>query len=164
MNKNKIIRGFLPLVALLLLINSCNIFDPSADNKTLNIIGTWESTSSWGTSKIEITGTTYENYWNNTLSYQGEIKNLKNNELNAGSSTTGLTDYGFFTVLYSGGSGDGKYGIVRWKSLKTTTGVTTMSYCEGSNYPTSTYYDSASEAEAGMDDSYFAFYSEITKK
>lgn len=163
MQNKKIKRGILPLLALLLLINSCNLFETSTeDSQNIAISGTWESTSDWGTSKLEISDTVFKSFWNNELSYEGEIIIFKNGKLNANSSTDDLTGFGYFSVIYSGGMGDGKYGIVRWKSLKTESDITTMSYSEG--YKDGNYFDSAEEAETGMDDSYFPTYSDITKK
>ena len=163
MQNNKIKRGILPILALLLLINSCNLFEKSIeDSQGIAIAGTWESISSFGTSKIEISNTVFKSFWNDELSYEGKIINFKNGKLNANSTTVNLTDFGYFTVLYNGGTGDSKYGIIRWKSLKTEGNITTMSYSEG--YKNKIYYTSAEEAEAGMDDSFFGTYSSITKK
>ncbi len=168
MNNKTSKRGFLiPLLALLLLLNSCDL-SKNETSVELSTLGTW--TDAYG-GKIEITVDQYTSYWSNngveTLSHTAEITSFKNNELNADEAETSVGDYGYFVVKYdltNGGAGAGKYGIVRWKSLTALVDVTTMSYSEG--YNTTGYFDTEDEAIAGMtaEANYFGWYSTMTKE
>ncbi|QEN05247.1 hypothetical protein EW093_11160 [Thiospirochaeta perfilievii] len=169
MNNKTLRRGFItPLIALLLLLNSCNLFDNQTTTE-LSIVGTWLDPSSGG--KIEVTSNEYSSYWSNngqlTQSHKGKITSFENGTYNGSEVETSTGEYGYITIKYdsiNGGAGAGKYGILRWKSLITDNGVTTMSYSEG--YNSGTYFETEAEAKIGMTDeaNYFNFYSTTTKE
>lgn len=174
--KKNIRKGQIVLIVLLLLFTtSCDIIDlfsdTDSDDDSLALIGTWTSSSE----KIVVTEDSFYNYYGSedawTLYYTGTIENYENNALNADSTTTYSDGYGYITVLYDGGSGDGQYGVIRWEDLTTTDGTTTISYSAGYYDDddtdldwSGTYYDTADEAEIGMDDTYFSWYSSLTKQ
>ncbi len=170
-------RGlFLPLVALLFVLNSCDLNDSSKpapvvepnvievipySHKNLPIEGTWSN--EWGTY-------TFSNSVFNVGGYsEGNIVKIVNDSFNAGDKPDTEGDHGFFIVKFNGGAGINKYGVVRWKSLKTVENVTTLKYSEGSNYKdadnTGIYYNTLEEAEINMRDNrgFFKFYSTVTK-
>ncbi len=161
----------MPFIALLLLINSCNLGDSQTNESVtedLAVIGTW--TGSYG-GEIVFSETLYSNSYSKsgvlTLSHKGEIVKFSNSSFNASESTTAEGDYGYIVIKYddtNGGAGKGKFGVLRWKELKTDSGVTTLSYSEG--YNSGIYFDSADLAEAGMTDTtkYFGWFSAMSKK
>lgn len=120
---------FLPLVALLLLLSSCNL----SDEKDPSIIGTW--TNSYG--DISITNEVYDAGFSG-----GDIISFSDKEAVSG----------HFVIVFTKSWGDaanGKYGVVRWRNLT----EDSVEYLEG--YNNGIYFDSADEAVAGMDDSFF---------
>lgn len=168
MKNTKLKRGLLlPFLSLLLLLNSCNLLENN-ETESLSITGIW--VDAYG-GKIEVTEDLYSSYWSNngtlTLSHKGEIVSFTNNSLNGGESENITGGYGYLVIKYdteNGGAGSGKYGILRWKSLTTTSNETTMSYSEGFN--DSVYFDTEEEAISGMTNAsgYFNFYSSTTKE
>lgn len=114
-----------------------------------DIVGTW--TNTYG--DVSFTETYYDGGYSS-----GTIDSIHYNTLNADSTTTDTSGYGYMVILYDAGSGDGKYGVLRWKDLTSDS----VNYSEG--YGDGTYYDTAAEAEAGMDNTYFTWYSDLARK
>lgn len=179
MNNKLLKKGlFLSLLALLFVFSGCNL--DNTGNDYLAIIGTWENQYS----KIEITDKLYTNYYEDwstadtidyVKSYDATIEKYVNNKFYGDETTDTEGDFGYIVVKYNGGAGNGKYGVIRWKSLTTSGDVTTMSYSEGHNgvygsdfsvIKAPVYFDSPVEAEAGMNNKseYFNSFSNIAKK
>lgn len=174
MNNFKLRKLFLPLVMLLFVFSSCDLDnsdtkkdDPVIDPpvlKPLQIIGTWNNEYT----KLTLTDSILTNYYYNN----GEA--VKYYDANIVKYTNESEDNtGSIVVLYNGGAGAGKYGVIKWKELKEADGTVSFKYIEGykranpdvENDYSGIYFDSADEAEEGMDDSFFpeAKYSTITE-
>lgn len=159
-------KVLLPLALLVFTLSSCELFVEETED--FLVAGTW--TGSFG-SKIVLTEDRYESYFGDALFLSAEIVDFENGEFNTSTELAELGEHGYLTLKYNGGAGNGKYGVLRWHSLETVDGVTTFSYSEGAkdgnpdpNVFEGIYFDSEDEAEAGMDDTFFTWFSLMTKQ
>lgn len=146
---NKLLKRGLLLLALLFVLTGCNLTVDETNSLTYedSIVGT--SSTNYG-GEITFTETLYDkDGW-----CEGSIEKIVNGRYNENITPTTEGDYGYLVVKFNGGAGTGKYGVVRWRSLKNVNDVITFEYSEGSNYKDQqnpgTYFNSVEEAEAGM--------------
>lgn len=123
--------------------------DLNKDEVSLAVIGEWNA--GFGSSAV-ITASQYEVYYNDVLSYSGKIVSFNNSSWNAGE--TGEGSYGYFVVQFDNPSAytpesKDKYMVVRWQNFLDVEAAAAMSYSEGSDYPTNTYFDSIDDALEG---------------
>lgn len=166
-------KVLLPLALLVFTLSSCDL--SVAEDKDFLIAGTWGD--NYG--QIVVTENRYESYYVDYMSgelkfsHAAEIVSFDNGTFNTETANTDLGDHGYLVLKSLDDSDPAQYGVLRWKSLETVDGVTTLSYSEGykASNPTAPmaewvgiYFNSASEAKNGMDDTFFSYYSKVTKK
>lgn len=167
LNKLKKRVALISLILMVLFLNGCDFLGMFKDDETditISLNGSWAYSSASTSADKVVTDTVIEaiSIWDGVdYGYDAEIQKSVVGSYNAGSSSTDLTNCGYFVVLYDGGAGDGKYGVIRWNNYITANDETTVEFSEG--YSNGTYYDTVEAAEDGMDDTYFTYYSTLYK-
>lgn len=158
--------GKLALLVMVLFVFAATMScDLNKDETSLAIIGEWDA--GFG-STMTLTASQYEVYYNDVLSYSAKVVSYSNDSWNAGESGEG--SYGYFVVQFDNPSAftpesKDKFMVVRWKNFLDLEAAASMSYSEGSDYPTNTYFDSIDDALEGATTAaeFFGFYSTATK-
>ena len=162
--KNFKLRIVFLTIAALAMLASCNLFFPAP----IEIGGTWDLT---GGGTWEITDETFKitNDPSWTWDYSGEVISYSNDSYNDATENPTTGDFGHMVIKFTAHTGNssavGTYTVVRWKTLVTASGVTTMEYSEGYKAGADAF-TSADMAKTGATeaDGYFGFFSSITKQ
>ena len=120
-------------------------------------------------SVVEITGTWTDPVYFSTITvsadeidfgfYTADIVEFSNTDWNAGETSSATGNRGYAVIEYTSAPSwnpdlAGKFMVMRWKNL---TG-SAMDYSEGYDSVNGAYFDTAAEAKAGADSSYFSWY------
>lgn len=166
----KNLKKWLVLLAALFVLSgmmSCEMFED--DDETLAIVGEWDE--GFGSTMI-ITSSLYKKSWVAGATWpagsnSAKIVSFNNSDWNSTDSGSGEGTYGYVVIEWtepSNPTDKGKFDVVQWESLKTTSGTTTVSYSEG--YNAKGYFETADDAIEGATSAngYFNSFSPATLK